>query len=78
MKVFVGRGEWEMTEVVKFLRLGTAFHAIKLSLQDRFGELHTSTAQGFYRAAHPLDAIRSLPVIPFLRSKSFKGETKNW
>ena len=66
-----------MTEVDKLLRLETAFHAIKLSLQDRFGELHTSTAQGFYRAAHPLDAIRSLPVVPFLRTQSFIGETKN-
>ena len=62
---------------VKLLGLGTAIHNMKLSPQNSFGELHSSSTVRL-RALRELNASQALPVyLVFEREKS-KGKTKNW
>ena len=51
--------------------LWTALHTIIISLQNR------ETEQS-WKALRALNARWDLPVIPFLRTKSKKRQTKNW
>ena len=58
------------------LRLRIVLHTMNLCLQNSFWETHIKSLVN-REAVRKLNAIRTLPVNPILRTKSQKGQMKN-